>query len=103
VTVSQGPIPTWEPPVGLQGADFVAEVRQRARAWWATLNSAERLDAGMRVIRVIEARYGLRGLERLQAEVPYHSYLVALEKNVGFHSSMKRAGVTWADLCPEMG
>jgi hypothetical protein len=102
VTVSQGPIPTWEPTIGLLGADFIDEVRRRARAWWATLNSAERLDAGMHVIRVIEARYGLRGLERLKAEVPYRSYLVALEHHTAFHNSMRRAGVTWADLSQEM-
>jgi hypothetical protein len=102
VASQQGPVPNWDPTIGLQGADFIDEVRWRAEEWWATLNSAERLDAGMRVIRVIEARYGLRGLERLQAAVPYHAYLVALEQNVAFHSSMRRAGVSRADLSPEM-
>jgi hypothetical protein len=101
--VSQGPIPTWEPTVRLRGADFGDEVRWRTNESWETLDSAERLDAGMRVIRAIDAPYGLRGLERLAAEVPYHSYLVALKKNVAYHFSMRRAGVTWKDLSPEMG
>lgn len=103
VTVSQGPIPTWEPTIGLLGADFIGEVRRRAEAWWEALNSAQRLDAGMRVIRVIEARYGLRGLKRMQAEVPYHAYLAALEKHVAFHFSMQWARVRWAKLSSEMG
>jgi hypothetical protein len=103
VASSQRPGPSWEPTIGLRGADFIDEVRRRAEEWWQSLDSAERPDAGMRVIRVIEARYGLRGLERLASEVPYQSYLVALDQNVAFHSSMRRAGVTWADLCLEMG
>jgi hypothetical protein len=103
VTVSQGPIPTWEPTVGLRGADFVAEARRRAEAWWETLDTGQRLDAAMHAIPVIGARCGRRGVERLRDDVPYQSYLAALAKDMAFHFSLQRAGVTWAELSPEEG
>jgi hypothetical protein len=98
VAVSQGPIPTWEPSIGLLGAAFVAEVRRRAEDWWEALDTGQRLDVAIAAIQVIGARYGRPGVERLRDDVPYHAYLAALAKNVAFYSSMRRAGVTWADL-----
>jgi hypothetical protein len=98
VTVSHGSVPTWEPTIGLLGGDFIDEVRRRAEEWWETLDTGQRLDVAIAAIQVIGARYGRPGVERLRDDVPYHAYLAALAKNVAFYSSMRRAGVTWADL-----